>query len=182
MLHLFSFSTHTKSLFIPYAYVSFKSIDFILLSYFKLGTILLISSVKTLGLLLLNLCGIFNTNLLFLMNCQSLSISISFLRNGIFFFYSQFQLLLNSSYNLEIQVIFLWYTFLCLLLFNLHHCWFLNSSVFVLLIQQILSRFFHLIHLSLVQLLFLFFPLDNDLPNSLFETSNFISAFSVISF
>ena len=54
-----------KSLFIPYAYVSIESTDCILLSSLELKPILLISSVKTLCLSLLNLCCVFNISLLF---------------------------------------------------------------------------------------------------------------------
>ena len=66
---MYSFSL-TRSLFVPYAYVSIKSIDCILLSSFELKAILLISSVKTLYLSLLNLRCVFNIDLLFLMNFQ----------------------------------------------------------------------------------------------------------------
>ena len=59
MLYLISSFLHTRSLFIPYAYVSVGPIDCILLSSFELKAILLISSVKTLCFLLLNLCCVF---------------------------------------------------------------------------------------------------------------------------
>ena len=52
--YLISSFLHTKGLFIPYAYVSIKSIDCIALSSFVLKAILLISSLKTLHLSLLN--------------------------------------------------------------------------------------------------------------------------------
>ena len=67
-LHLISSFSLTISLLGPHAYVSIKSIDYILLSSFELKAILLISSVKTLHLSLLNLCCVFNIDLLFLMN------------------------------------------------------------------------------------------------------------------
>ena len=54
-----------RSLLVPYAYVSIKSVDRTLLSSFELKEIFLIYSVKTLRLALLNLCSIFNTDLLF---------------------------------------------------------------------------------------------------------------------
>ena len=54
-LHLISSFLHTRSVLVPVAYVSIKSIDYILSSSFELKDILLISSVKTLCLSLLNL-------------------------------------------------------------------------------------------------------------------------------
>ena len=64
-LHLISSFSLTRSLLIPYAYVSIRPIDCILLSSFELKAILLVSSVKILCLSLLNLCCVFNINLLF---------------------------------------------------------------------------------------------------------------------
>ena len=61
--HFFSLS---RPLLVPYAHVSVESIDCILLSSFELKTTLLISSVKTLYLSLLNLCCVFNIGLFFL--------------------------------------------------------------------------------------------------------------------
>ena len=66
LLHLISSVLITRSLLIPNAYVSIQSIDCILLLSFELKAILLISSVKTLCLSLLNLCCVFNINLLLL--------------------------------------------------------------------------------------------------------------------
>ena len=57
---------HTISLLIPYACVSTESIDCILLSSFELRAILLISSVKTVCLSLLNLCCVFKITLFFM--------------------------------------------------------------------------------------------------------------------
>ena len=68
LLRLISPFLLTRSLLVPYAYVSIESIDCILLSSFELKAILLISSVKTLCLSLLNLCCVFDIDLLFLMN------------------------------------------------------------------------------------------------------------------
>ena len=65
LLHLVSSFSLVRSLLLPYAYVSIKSIDCILLSSFELKEILLISSVKTLCLSLLDLCCICSINLLF---------------------------------------------------------------------------------------------------------------------
>ena len=56
----------TRSLLVPYAYVFTESIHYTLLSSFELKAILLNSSVKTLCLSLLNLCCVFNIDLLFL--------------------------------------------------------------------------------------------------------------------
>ena len=58
LLHLISSFSLTKSLLVSYAYVSIKSIDCIILSSSELKAILLISSVKTLCLSLLNLCSV----------------------------------------------------------------------------------------------------------------------------
>ena len=65
LLHLIPFFSFTRSMLVPYAYVSIESIDYILLSPFELKPILLISSVKTLCLSLLNLYCAFNINILF---------------------------------------------------------------------------------------------------------------------
>ena len=67
-LHLISSFSLTRSFLIPYAYVSIESIDSILLSSSGLKAILLIFSVKILCFPLLNLCWIFNINLLFFIN------------------------------------------------------------------------------------------------------------------
>ena len=56
LLHLISYFSLTRSYLVPYAYVSIKSTDCIVLSSFELKAILL------------NLCCIFNINLLFFMN------------------------------------------------------------------------------------------------------------------
>ena len=68
LLHLISFFPFTRSLIVPYASVSIKSIDCFLLSSFELNGNLLISSVRTLCLSLLNNYWVFNIDLLFLMN------------------------------------------------------------------------------------------------------------------
>ena len=68
LLHFISSFSLTRSLLVPYAYVSIESADFIILSSFELKAILLISSVKLLPLLLLNLCYVFEIDLLFFMN------------------------------------------------------------------------------------------------------------------
>ena len=60
LLHLLCSFPLTRSLFIRYAYVSIESMDCILLSSFELKAILLISSVKTLCLSLLNFSCVFN--------------------------------------------------------------------------------------------------------------------------
>ena len=68
LLHLISSFLFTRSLTVPYAYVSIESNNCILLSLHELNAILLITSVKTLCLSLLNLCFDFNIDLLLLMN------------------------------------------------------------------------------------------------------------------
>ena len=64
MHFLFSF-LHIISLLILYTYVCTESIDCILLSSFVLRAILLISSVKTVCLSLLNICCVFKISLFF---------------------------------------------------------------------------------------------------------------------
>ena len=56
LLHLISYFSLTRSYLVPYAYVSIKSTDCIVLSSFELKAIFL------------NLCCIFNINLLFFMS------------------------------------------------------------------------------------------------------------------
>ena len=68
LLHLVSSLLLTKPSLVPYAYTSIESIDCILLSSFELKAILLISSVETLCLSLLNFCCIFNIDLLLFIN------------------------------------------------------------------------------------------------------------------
>ena len=77
-----------------------------------------------------------------------------FFLNSLFFYL--FKLLLNSFCNLW-YISFLFMTFLCLLHSYLHHCCLMNSYMFSLLIQEILSWFVRIIHLSLVQLFIHFF-------------------------
>ena len=84
----FSSFIHTRSLLVPYAYVSIETIDCILLSSFELKSILLISSVK-ICLSLLNLCWVFNIDLL-----EDYLLQFCFYLNGLFYF--QFELFLNS--------------------------------------------------------------------------------------
>ena len=101
---IFSF-LHIRSLLVPYAYVFIESIDHILLSSFELKAILLISSVKTLCPSLLNLCCVCNISLFY---CEFFLIffKTSYITlNSLFF--SLFELLQNSLYNLEIYVFFL---------------------------------------------------------------------------
>ena len=66
LLHLISSFSLTRYLLIAYAYVSIESIDCILLLLFELSAILLISSLKTLCLSVLNLCRVFNMVFFFL--------------------------------------------------------------------------------------------------------------------
>ena len=78
LLHLTSSLLHIRPVLVSCAYVSIESIDCILLSSFKLKAILLISSVKTLCVFLLNICSVFNITLLLFMNSLRLSTSILF--------------------------------------------------------------------------------------------------------
>ena len=59
----------SRSFIVLYAYVFIESIDYIFLSSFEIKAILLISSVETLCLSLLDLCCVCNINLLFFMKC-----------------------------------------------------------------------------------------------------------------
>ena len=68
LLHLISSVLIKWYFLVSYAYVSIESIDFILWSSFELQAILLISFVKTFCFALLNICCLFNINILFLMN------------------------------------------------------------------------------------------------------------------
>ena len=116
LLHLIFFCLLARSLIVPYTYVSIESMDYILLSSFELKAALLISSVKTLCLPLLNLCYVFNIDLLSFTNSLWFYLILSML---IFFFlynlfHSQIELLRNSFCNFETKVFFLWHTFFCL--------------------------------------------------------------------
>ena len=64
LLHVISSFSLTRSLLVPYTYVSIESTDCILLSSFELKAILLISSTKILCLSLLNRYFVFNIHLL----------------------------------------------------------------------------------------------------------------------
>ena len=67
LLYLISFFSFTRSLLVPYVYVSIESVDCILLTLFELKAILSVSSVKT-CCLLLNPCYVFNIDILFFRN------------------------------------------------------------------------------------------------------------------
>ena len=67
LLHLISSFLHTGFSFIPYTYVSIKSLDSISLSSLGLKAILLISSVRVLCFSLFNFSCAFNINLLLFM-------------------------------------------------------------------------------------------------------------------
>ena len=160
LLHLISSFSLTRTLLVPYAYVSIKSIEWILLSSFELKGIFLISSVKTLCLSLLNICCVFNINLLFLMNTLwyflILSISVLWFSRWLMLFsswvaYKKLLLISNLSF-LFMTHVFVPFAFLSSLPSSIN-----SSYKFLLLMQQILSWFSDLIHLSLIQLLFYFF-------------------------
>ena len=91
----------TRSLIVTYVYISIESIDCILLLSFELKAVLLISSVNTLCLLLLNLCCIFNIDFSFYKFFIILFNTIHanfFLVN---LFYYKVELLINSFYNFQ---------------------------------------------------------------------------------
>ena len=80
---------------------------------------MLVSSVKTLWLSLLNLCCVFNnTFLYFVISFRFQHQFPSFLNSLLYF---QFEMLLNVFYNIS------WHTFLSLLLFHPHYYCLLNS-------------------------------------------------------
>ena len=110
LLHLVSSFLHTRSLLVPCSYVSVESIDRILLSSSELKAALLISSVKTLCPSLSNRYCFFNIRLLFLWIVQDNLHQFYSILNGLFYF--QFELLLNSFYNLKVNFSF-YYTFFC---------------------------------------------------------------------
>ena len=91
LLHLFFSFLHIKSFLVPYAFLSTESIDCILLSSFKLKAILLISSVKTLCLSLLNLCCVFCSDFFFF------NLLMFFLRFSVLIFFSNWFILFLSS-------------------------------------------------------------------------------------
>ena len=97
LLHLIPFFSLTRFFVLSYVYISIKSIDCILLSSLGLKEILLISSVKALYLSLLSPCCVK------LMYCF-LQILWHYLCHFIVddSFHFQFELLLNSFYDLEI--------------------------------------------------------------------------------
>ena len=68
LLHLISSFSLTRFLVVPCAYASIVSIDCILLLSFELKAILLISSVKSLRVSLLNFCCVCDIHLLYFMN------------------------------------------------------------------------------------------------------------------
>ena len=106
--YIWSLFSFTRSLLVLCAYVSIESIDYILLLSFKLKEILLVPSVKKIWLLLLNLCSVFNIDLLVFMyslwNFLRLYKSVSFFLDDLFYF--QVVLLLNSFYYLQIEIFY----------------------------------------------------------------------------
>ena len=92
------------SSFVPYAYVSIESIDFILLSLLALTAILSTSSANTSCFLLLNVCCDFDINLffykLFMIFSKIIHIKTIFFPSGLFCFPDE--LLLNNVDNLQI--------------------------------------------------------------------------------
>ena len=98
LLHLISSFSLTRTFLVPFAYVSIESIDYIVLSSFKLKAILLISSVKKLCLSLLNLFYVFNIVCMYSLGFfQDYLCQFYFFLNSLF--YSELQLLLNSFHN-----------------------------------------------------------------------------------
>ena len=150
LFRLISSFLQTRSLLVSCAYVSIESIDCILLSSFELKAILLIFKQKHYAFPLLNLCCAYNISLLFIMNSLRLSTSILFFSQWLILFSiwaasKHFTILMTifkfSFYNTPFCVC-------CFFIFII--VVFLNSYLFFLSIQQIISWFVHLIYLSLV--------------------------------
>ena len=101
LLHLISSFLLTRSLLVPYAYVSMESVDCILLSSFELKAILLTSSVKILCFSLLNMCCLFNISLFFyeffLIFFKTIHINFVFFLDGLFYF--RVELLLDYNFQ-----------------------------------------------------------------------------------
>ena len=142
LLHLISSFSHTRPLVIPYFYVSFESIGWILLSLLPLDAILLTSSV-------LIYCFL-----------KSLYDFLWDYPHQVYFFSSWF--ILFSSW---VASKCLWSSSLSFY-FDFHWCRPLNSYMFLVWMWKIQFLLSHLIHLSLIQLSFYFFLLDNGLFNS----------------
>ena len=155
-LYLITAVSLTRFLLVPYAY-AFLSNQLIAFFYYHLDLkqIYLFYSVKALHLSLLNVCCIFNIDLFFLMNClwpflKTILVSLIFFQDNLF----HFQLLLESSYDFKVTFSF-YYTFFVLFHLQYHHL--LSKYKFLLLAQKMLSLFFQLIHLLLIQIVFNFF-------------------------
>ena len=101
LLHLISLFLLTRSLLVPYVYVSMESVDCILLSSFELKAILLTSSVKILCFSLLNMCCLFNISLFFyeffLIFFKTIHINFVFFLDGLFYF--RVELLLDYNFQ-----------------------------------------------------------------------------------
>ena len=122
---------HIRSLLIPYEYVSTESIDYTVFSSLELNAIFLISSVKTLFLLLLNLCRNLKSNFFFIF-FKTISIN-SFLFYVVYYIYN-LRRLKTFFIVFKFKFFFLQHTFSYLLLFFLHH-YCLNNCRFLDAIQ-----------------------------------------------
>ena len=105
LLHLIYFFSFTRSLLVPYAYW----IDCVLLSSFELNTILLISSVTTLIVSLLNFCCVGNIDLLLLMKCFK-TIFVNFIFFKVTYFLVKYQILFQHL----LQCLFKYHLLLCI--------------------------------------------------------------------
>ena len=163
LLHLISSRiSSTRSLLVPYAYISIELIDSILLPSLALNAILLTSSVNTLCFSLLNHCCDFIYIYIYIYFMNYLWIIYFRLFTSTLFFSSCF--VIFSSWVASKQclkssnlVFVLWNTVLCVLLFYFHQYHLSNSHMFLILMRQTLSLVFYLIHFSLIQLLYFFF-------------------------
>ena len=114
LLHLIPSFLLTRSLLVPYTWVYIESIDYILLLPLELWAILLISSVKTLCLSLVNLCRGFKINFLFFTNSLwsflRLPASVSFFFSRGFILFSNW-VVCKQFFRLQVYDFFLWHFF-----------------------------------------------------------------------
>ena len=130
-------------MFVPYAYVSIKSLDCISLSLFEFKTILLICSIETF-LSLLNLCCVLILNFCFLRILYVFFCNKgNYLHQFYFFldnlFYYQLSSFRTAFIILKFKFSFYDTLFSAFCFFYLHYHHLLSNYKFLILIQQSLS-------------------------------------------
>ena len=138
-IYLFSF-LHTKSLHVPYAYISIKSIGCYFYPLLKTA-ILLISSVKVPCFFLLNLYFTCNINLLFFYKFFMIffqTVYINFVSRQ--FILSSIQFLYSRKFSFRFMTHF-FFVCVCLFLFSSHHYCLLNSCMFLFVICKLFHYF-----------------------------------------